>query len=188
LQGVPNNASTEAIAFVFQNRDLEVLGIKDKDAEAAHRELVLSDFWQCWEIAGVALVDVAVWHWMYEHPNAKPAELRDATEKIARDVWKKYYAPVLGGTDTPLLGIYSHMIAYPLYLTAYPLGHLIAFQIAEQIQKAKKEGKRFGDEIERIAKFGNVAPDLWMKNASGKPITAEPLLTATAHALAQLPK
>jgi hypothetical protein len=188
LQGVPNNASTEAIAFVFQNRDLEALGIKDKDAEAAHRELVLSDFWQCWEIAGVALVDGGVWHWMYEHPNAKPAELREATEKIARDVWHKYYAPVLGGTESPLLGIYSHMIAYPLYLTAYPLGHLIAFQIDEQIQKAQKEGKRFGDEIERIAKFGNVAPDLWMKNASGKPITAEPLLTATAHALAQLPK
>ncbi|HEY4223942.1 MAG TPA: hypothetical protein VGO62_21450 [Myxococcota bacterium] len=192
LKGVPNNAFTEAIAFQFQDRDLELLDIKDKDADAAKREKTLSDFWQCWEIAGVALVDVGVWHWMYDHPSATPAELNAATNQIANEMWRKYYAPVLGGSDgtqsSPLLGIYSHMIAYPLYLSDYPLGHLISFQIGEQIEKAKKEGKRFGDEIERIAKLGNIAPDLWMQNASGKPVTAQPLLDATEHALAGLAK
>ncbi len=191
LQGVPNNAFTEAIAFVFQNRDLELLGLS-KASEESRREAVLADFWATWEIAGVALVDVAVWHWMYDHPGATPEQLRDATVKIAGDVWKKYYAPVLGGVDkagnaTPLLGIYSHMIAYPIYLTDYPLGHLISFQIEEQIEKAATQKITAGAEIERMAKFGATAPDVWMKNASGEPVSAQPLLRATAKAMKSLP-
>jgi hypothetical protein len=191
LQGVPNNAFTEAIAFVFQARDLELLGLSKLSTEAK-RESVLADFWATWEIAGVALVDVAVWHWLYDHREATPAELRDATVRIAAEIWRKHYAPVLGGIDengvaTPLLGIYSHMIAYPLYLTDYPLGHLIAFQIEEQIDKATSSGKAtLGAEIERMCRVGAVAPDVWMKNASGQPVSAAPLLRATDNALSTL--
>ena len=32
LQGVPGNAFTEALAFTFQNRDLELLGLGAPDA------------------------------------------------------------------------------------------------------------------------------------------------------------
>jgi hypothetical protein len=189
LAGVPNNAFTEAIAFVFQARDLELLGMKAPPAEAAkaRREMVLNDFWMTWEIAGVALVDVAVWHWMYEHQKAKPAELRAATVKIAEETWARYYQPVLGappgGKSSPLLGIYSHMIAYPLYLTDYPLGHLIAFQIEEQLERAHAQNKPFGAEIERMCVQGAIAPDVWMKGASGEPISTGPLLRATEKAL-----
>ena len=187
LQGVPNNAFTEALAFVFQARDLELLGEKPKDAEANKREAVLADFWATWEIAGVALVDVAVWHWLYEHPSATPAELKDATVRIAEEVWARHYQPVLGGSASPLLGIYSHMIAYPLYLTDYPLGHLISLQLEEQLERAAQQGKRFGDEIERMTKQGSLAPDLWMTQAAGGPVSAEPLLRATERALGSLP-
>lgn len=191
LQGVPNNAFTEAVAFVFQARDLELLHMAKPSTESK-RESVLADFWATWEIAGVALVDVAVWHWLYDHPAATAEQLRDATVQIAADVWKKHYAPVLGGvskdgTATPLLGIYSHMIAYPLYLTDYPLGHLIALQIEEQIEKATSSKKAtLGQEIERMTKFGATAPDVWMKNASGEPVSTRPLLRATAQALSTL--
>jgi hypothetical protein len=178
LAGVPNTAFTEALAFVFQAKDLELLGMSKPDAET-ERLRVLNDFWMTWEIAGVALVDIAVWHWMYDHPKAKPKELREATVKIAQDVWNQYYAPVLGGKDTPLLGIYSHMISYPMYLFNYPLGHLIAFQIEEQVRK----GGKLGPEFERMAKFGAVTPDLWMINASKEPVSAGPLLRATEAAL-----
>jgi oligoendopeptidase F len=140
---------------------------------------VLNDFWQTWEIAGVALVDIAAWHWMYEHPDATPAQLRDAVAQASRDVWNQYYAPVLGKKDSPLLGIYSHMIAYPLYLPDYPLGHMIAFQIEEQIKKSGAVGPEF----ERMAKLGAVAPDVWMQAATGAPVSAEPLLRATEAAL-----
>ncbi len=178
LAGVPNTAFTEAIAFVFQAKDLELLGLGKPDAEA-ERLRVLNDFWMTWEIAGVALVDIEVWHWMYDHPKATPSQLRDATVEISKKIWNTYYAPVLGGNDTPLLGIYSHMISYPMYLFNYPLGHLIAFQIEEQV---KKTGK-IGPEIERMSKFGAVTPDAWMVNASGEPVSSGPLLRATEAAL-----
>jgi len=178
LAGVPNTAFTEAIAFVFQAKDLELLGLGKPDAEQ-ERLRVLNDFWMTWEIAGVALVDIEVWHWMYAHPKATPQQLRDATVEIAKRIWNQYYAPVLGGKDTPLLGIYSHMISYPMYLFNYPLGHLIAFQIEEQV---KKTGK-IGPEIERMATVGAVSPDLWMTKASGDAVSAGPLLRATEAAL-----
>ena len=180
LAGVPNTAFTEAIAFVFQAKDLELLGVGKPTAEQ-ERMRVLNDFWSTFEIAGVALVDIAVWHWMYEHPKATPAQLRAATTSIAKDVWNRYYAPILGGKDTPLLGIYSHMISYPMYLFNYPLGHLIAFQIEEQVKKAGK----IGPELERMAKQGMVSPDVWMQGASGAPVSSEPLLRATEQALAK---
>ncbi|WP_407692929.1 hypothetical protein [Pyxidicoccus xibeiensis] len=178
LAGVPNNAFTEALAFVFQARDLELLGLGKPDA-AAERERVLNDFWQTWEIAGVALVDMAVWHWMYEHPDATPAQLRDAVVAISREHWDRYYAPVLGGKGSPLLGIYSHMISYPLYLPDYPLGHLIAFQIEEHLTRKGP----LGAEFERMATHGAVTPDQWMIHATGAPVSAESLLRATEAVL-----
>ena len=139
LSGVPNTAFTEALAFVFQAKDLELLGLSKPDAQT-ERLRVHNDFWMTWEIAGVALVDLAVWHWMYDHPRASPAELRKATMEISASTWNRYYAPVLGGKDVLLLGVYSHMVSNPLYLFNYPLGHLIAFQIDEHVKKAGKLG------------------------------------------------
>src|SRR5262249_39822986 len=152
LQGVPNNAFTEALAFVFQARDLELLGVSKRDPEA-ERMRALDDFWSAYEIAGVALVDIGAWHWMYEHPDPTPTQLRQAVVKIAKDTWNKFYAPVLGGKDAVLLGIYSHMLSNPLYLCDYPLGHLIAFQIEEQV---KKDAGPLGPKFERMAKIGAV--------------------------------
>jgi hypothetical protein len=125
---------------------------------------------------------MAVWHWMYDHANATPAELKDATLGIAKDVWNKYYAPVFKKRDVVLLGIYSHMIDSFLYLPDYPIGHMIAFQIEEQMEKAG----RLGPEFERMAKTGSVVPDLWMKKATGAPVGPEALLTATARALKEI--
>jgi hypothetical protein len=181
LAGVPNTAFTEALAFVFQARDLELLGLHNPTPQDEAMR-TLNDFWGTYEIAGVALVDIDVWHWMYEHPKATPAELREATLKIARDIWNQYYAPVLGKKDVVLLAVYSHMIDYFLYLPDYPIGHMIAFQIEEQINKAGKVGPEF----ERVAKFGSVAPDLWMEHATGAPVGPEALLRATDRALKEI--
>jgi hypothetical protein len=178
LQGVPNTAFTEALAFTFQNRDLELLGLSNPDAQS-ERLRVLNDFWATWEISGVALVDMAVWRWMYAHPDAHPEQLREATLGIARDLWDRFYAPVLGGKGSPILAVYSHMISAFLYLPDYPIGHLIAFQLEEKLH-----GPRFGAEFERAASFGRVTPDLWMEHATGAKVSAEPLLRATEAALA----
>ena len=180
LAGVPNTAFTEALAFLFQARDLELLGRPKANAEA-DRLRVLDAFWNTREIAGSALVELDVWHWLYKNPNATAAEIREATVKIARDTWNKYYAPTLGGKDSALLGIYSHTITSPLYLFNYVLGHLIAFQVEEHL--TGKDKATFAKEFERVSRLGAILPDLWMKQATGKPVTAQPLLDATARAL-----
>jgi hypothetical protein len=179
LSGVPNTAFTEALAFVFQGHDLELLGLPAPDAKA-QAEKTLNDFWGTFEIAGVALVDMGVWHWMYDHPQATPKQLNDATVQIAKDIWNRYYAPIFHKNDVVLLGVYSHMIDSFLYLPDYPIGHMIAFQIEEQMKKAGS----IGPEFERMAKEGRVIPDLWMENATGKPVGPEALLDATKSALA----
>ncbi len=179
LQGVPNTAFTEALAFVFQGHDLELLGLPAPNAKS-QAEKTLNDFWGTYEIAGVALVDMAVWHWMYDHPQATPKQLDEATVQISKDIWNRYYAPVFHKNDVVLLGIYSHMIDSFLYLPDYPIGHMIAFQIEEQMKKAGS----IGPEFERIAKMGRLAPDLWMERATGRPVGPEALLEATQHALA----
>ncbi len=183
LRGVPNTAFTEAIAFVFQARDLEVLGLPPPSADAK-RLLALNDLWATFEIAGVALVDVGVWHWMYDHPRATPAQLREATLRIARDTWNRWYAPVFGVRDVPLLAVYSHLVSNLLYLPDYPIGHLIAAQLEEHLERLPP-GRRLGEEVERIAVQGALAPDLWMKGATGDPVSAQPLIRAAARALEQ---
>ena len=177
MRGVPGTAFTEALAFTCQHRDLEVLGVRKADARAEQAR-ALKAFWDSWEIAGVALTDLDVWHWMYAHPDASPAELREATLQIARRYWDKYYAPVLGKPGNPQLGIYSHMINSFLYLYRYPIGHLIAFQLEEKLK-----GAGSGAAFEHAASYGRVLPDLWMEHATGKPVVAEPMLEATAAAL-----
>jgi hypothetical protein len=177
LSGVPNNAFTEALAFVFQNRDLELLGL-ERPPDAAATE-ALATLWNTYEIGGVSLVDMRVWHWLYDHPRATPAELREAVLAIARDVWNRFYAPVLGVRDSEILAIYSHMIYYALYLPNYAIGHLIAFQVADKVQ-----GNAFGAEFERVARQGRLTPDAWMRGAVGGPISARSLLAAARKALA----
>ena len=49
-----------------------------------------------------------------------------------------------------------------------------------------KKAGAIGPEFERIAKMGSVTPDLWMENATGKPVGAEALLEATKTALAEI--
>jgi hypothetical protein len=181
LQGVPNTAFTEALAFVFQARDLQLLGLSAPEEKDAALKTI-NDFWMAYEIAGVALVDMDVWHWMYSHPAATPAELKLATLQIAKGIWNRYYAPAFNKKNVVLLAIYSHMIDSFLYLPDYPIGHFIAHQIEEQMRKAGK----IGPEFERMAKMGRVAPDLWMKNAVGTPVGPDALLAATARALAEV--
>lgn len=181
LKGVPNTAFTEALAFVFQGHDLELLGLPAPDARS-QAEKTLNDFWATYEIAGVGLVDTAVWHWMYGHPEATAKQIDEATVQISKDTWNRYYAPVFHKKDVVLLGVYSHMIDSFLYLPDYSIGHLIAHQIEEQMKKAGN----IGQEFERMAKMGDVTPDLWMENATGHPVGPEALLEATQNALASI--
>jgi hypothetical protein len=181
ISGVPSAAFTEAFAFVFQGHDLEMLGVAAPDNNVQELQAV-NQYWATCEIAAVALVDMGVWHWMYDNPEASPEQIKQATLRIARDVWNRFYAPVMGLRDVDLLAVYSHMIDYPLYLPDYPIGHMIAFQIEEQMRRAGSVGPEF----ERMARAGRLTPDAWMRRATGSPVGPEALLTATERALTGL--
>ncbi len=182
LAGVPNTAFTECFAFLFQNRDLKLLGLKKEDPLKKYLH-ALDTFWMTYEIGGVALVDMKVWRWMYENPESTPSQLKEAVISIAKDVWNKYYSRVFKVKDSPILAIYSHMIDSAMYLPDYPIGHIISFQLEKYM-----EGKNLGEEMERMCKLGSITPKLWMEKAIGSEISTEPLLKAVDEALKYMKK
>ena len=179
LRGVPNTAFTEAMAFMFQKKDLQMMDIKSKDANEKYNQTI-DVFWSLYEIMGVSLVDMSVWKWLYENPNATPEQLKTQVIAISKDIWNKYYTPVFKKKDEPILGIYSHMISYPLYLSAYPIGYLIEFQVEDYIQTNKAN---FADETHRMLINGSIVPQLWMLKAVNQEISNKPMFKAVDEAL-----
>ena len=177
LSGVPNTAFTEALAFVFQKRDLEILDITDPNPEKQAME-ILDKAWSMYEICGVSMLDISVWKWMYAHPDATAEQLKEATIALSKEIWNKYYAPVFGVKDETVLAVYSHMISYPLYLSAYAFGQIIEFQLDQYL-----EGKNFANEVERIFRQGRLTPNQWMILATGSPLTVEPMLEAVRQVI-----
>jgi hypothetical protein len=177
MSGVPNTAFTEAVAFIFQSRDLFLLGMKDDNPDKEKME-ALDAAWQLMEIMGVGMVDMKVWKWLYQNPEATPAQLKQSTIAIATEVWNKYFAPVIGIKDSPILAIYSHMVDSPLYLANYSYGHVIQFQIEEFLK-----GKNLPGEIDRMYKQGRLTPQQWMMGAVGSKISTQPILNALNKAL-----
>ncbi len=166
LAGVPNTAFSEAFAFIFQKNDLRILGMTDNK-----NENILRKFWNLYEIIGVALTEIKIWEWLYENPDSSSEELNDAAVNAAKSVWNEYYADRFNIKDSPILGIYSHMLNHPLYLVNYPLGYLIESMISEYTKD-----KDFGGEMTRMCKIGNLTPKHWIKKAVGKDISADALI------------
>jgi hypothetical protein len=172
MSGVPNTAITEALAFVFQSRDINLLGIKDGNPEKEKME-TLNSAWSLMEIMGVGMVDMKAWKWLYENPEATASQLKESIKTIAVETWNTYFAPIIGIKDSPILAIYSHMVDSPLYLANYSYGHIVQFQIEEYLK-----GKNLSKEIDRIYSQGRLTPQQWMVGAVGSRISTQPLLNA----------
>jgi hypothetical protein len=180
LAGIPNTGFTEASAFLFQERDLQLL---HHTPHSSHHANQLFDLiWGMYEIMGVSLVDMRMWQWLYANPKATAAELREAVITIASEVWNQFYYPVLGEKDSPLLGIYSHMVGYALYLPAYPIGNLVQYQVEEYLSKCAT-AEEWAKEYTRIYQQGCLTPDAWMRGAVGNPMSVEPILKAVREQL-----
>jgi hypothetical protein len=177
VAGIPNTAFTEAVAFMFQKRDLQFLDITQDDPQKEYLE-ILDIFWDNYEMMGVSLVDMQVWKWLYDNPDATAEQLKTAVINIAKEVWNEYFADVFGERDIPLLAVYSHMIQSPLYLSNYPYGRLIMFQLEDYIKD-----KPFADEVLRIYSLGQLTPRHWMNQAVGQQISKKPIFEAVANAL-----
>lgn len=171
LHGIPNTGFTETSAFLFQARDLQLLGY---GKQTMNRETVLDQFWGMYEIMGVSLVDMRMWQWLYDHPKATAAELREAVLRIAAEVWNAYYEPVLGEKDCVLLAIYSHMVNSPMYLPNYPIGHIVQFQLEQAL--ADKEGQAWAEAYEGWYRLGRLTPQEWMRQAVNGTLSVQPVL------------
>ena len=171
LHGIPNTGFTETSAFLFQSRDLQLLGY---GKQTMNREAVMDQFWGMYEIMGVSLVDMRMWQWLYAHPKANAAELREAVLAIAAEVWNTYYEPVLGEKECVLLAIYSHMVNSPMYLPNYPIGHIVQFQLEQAL--ADKEGREWAESYERWYRLGRLTPQQWMKQAVNGELSVQPIL------------
>lgn len=186
LSGVPNTAYTEASAFLWQQRDLQLLPnsqITNDQSQMSDNE-VLDQFWSMYEIMGVSLVDMAMWRWIYSHPKSTPKELCDATIQIAKEVWNQYYEPVLGEHDCILFAVYSHMVNAPMYLPNYPLGHIVQYQLEEHLAQCPTQ-PAFAQEYMRIYCLGRLTPKEWLIQAVGEAPTIEPILRAVEKVTAQ---
>jgi hypothetical protein len=180
INGVPNTAFTEALAFVFQERDLFLLNMKDTNPEKEYLK-TLDIFWSLYEIMGVSMVDMKMWQWLYANPGSTAEELKEAVMQIAKDVWNTYYEPVFGLKDQTILGIYSHMVNSPMYLPNYAFGHLIHFQLEEHFKTHE-----FAPEVLRIFALGQLTPNEWMKQAVGAPLSNEAILKAADVAIEKM--
>jgi hypothetical protein len=72
------------------------------------------------------------------------------------------------------------MIVDPLYLSAYPFGQLIEFQVEQNLKK-----NDFAPTVEKLYSQGRLTPQLWMEKGLGEQLSAEPLLNATSKAISQ---
>jgi hypothetical protein len=70
------------------------------------------------------------------------------------------------------------MIAHPLYLPDYTLGHMMSHQIRSYMR-----GKDLAAETKRITSLGCLTPDRWMRVAVGGPVSPEPLARDAAQGL-----
>jgi len=177
LRGVPNNGFTEALAIMCQNRDLQILGVAEPGPQAADYQ-TLDTYLSTLEIGAVGLIEARIWRWLYAHPDAAAADLREAVLTIAKGIWNEYFTPLVGVADSPILAIYAHMLSDPTYLPNYSLGHVILFQLEHFLR-----GKDFAREVERFYTLGNLTPDQWLREAVGEPLSVEPLLAEAERIL-----
>jgi hypothetical protein len=182
LRGVPNTACTEAFAFLYQSLGKRVLGAASDEDEARGFDIdTVQTLASACQIAGPALLELRVWNWIYRNPAASADALRAEVLAIADQLWQEFYAVDFGPDPYRILAAYQHMIAHPLYLPDYPIGHIISHQVRSHMR-----GKDLAAETRRICSIGSVTPDLWMRRAVGSGLDVGPLVRDAGSALERL--
>lgn len=181
LEGLPNIGFSEAFAFLFERQKLEALGLKP--AKHNEQRMILYSFWDAFEIAGVALLDIYIWKWLYKHRDAKPEKINQAIRDLAKSIWNQYFAPVIGtgSEDEYILAIYSHIIGYGLYMPNYAVGQIVTFQVLNHCRD-----EHWPTEMERMCKIGALTPNAWLMQAVGSDMSLEPMFRLTKEALTKL--
>lgn len=177
MADIANIGFSEAFAFLFERSSLGLLDALGH-TELENALMMLDRFWDTFQICGVALLDIRIWNWLYPYFVLPTEQLDDGVRRIAREVWNEYFAPIIDVKDEDLLAIYSHIIAYPLYLSNYVIGEIASYQILDYCRD-----KHWPTQMERMCREGYVTPNTWMKWAVGSPLSSEPMFRLTQEAL-----
>ncbi len=179
LRNVPNTGCTEAFAFLYQSKAMDVLGVEGDPAQPdAWTMDTLQTMLDACQIAGPALVDLHAWRWLYANPGADAPAFRDAVIGIATDLWDQFYAAEYGEDPCHVLAAYQHMVAHPLYLPDYVIGH-----VQSQLIRTHMRTRDLAGETRRICSIGRCTPDLWTRKAVGSSISVEPMIKDVEAAL-----
>lgn len=179
LAGVPSNGITEGYAEMFAYKNLEGLGLTPFTPEEKQHLLSLAVVWYLLEMGGQALTEIEVWKWMYAHPEAEPAEIREAVLSVSREVWNTYFSKIFGGVrDRHILSIYNHFITGDLYLYNYFLSNVIMYQLYDVYR-----GDGLAAGLRKISREGRTDTRRWMKNAVGSGLSLKALLRDAKSAI-----
>ncbi len=179
LQGVPNTAFTEALAFVFQAQDLELLGLAKPTAESralqdAERFLghVRDRRRRARRHGGVAL-------------DVRPSE------RHARGAARRGRADLEGHLEPVLrAGLRQARRRAPRRLRAHGRQLSLPARTTRSATSSRSRSRSRWRKPATSARsssawpsIGSLTPDLWMKNATGAPVGSAALLHATEKAL-----
>ncbi|MCB0328628.1 MAG: hypothetical protein KDD70_03160 [Bdellovibrionales bacterium] len=178
LRGSPNTSISEAFAFQFEQRAL--VALLGDSQELSYSISPLASFWECYESAGVALLELEVYR-SIPRERAPSAELLGELFTVkAQEIWNKYYAPILGRENSPILACYTHLLYTPLYVPHYLIGQLLSFLIDSHL-----EGKDFGHELERMSSIGKLPFLIWVQKAIGAEFNPDPLFLEVDRVLSR---
>ena len=126
-------------------------------------------------------MELRTWRWLYAHPEATAADLRETVLRISDEVWGEFFAEHFGPDPYHILGAYQHMVAHPLYLPDYAIGQMISHQIRAHVRT-----RDVAAETKRICSIGRLTPAAWMKAAVGGSLSAAPLIEDSRKAVKAL--
>jgi hypothetical protein len=120
--------------------------------------------------AGMALTEIYIWEVWYGDISITTAVLRDEAQRIARDVWNKYFYRYFGAKDNYILMENDAMFIYPLMSPASAVGSITEMQVRDVIANVSSDtfGDNLFDELCRIYSIGKLTPSLWFKYANNR--------------------
>jgi hypothetical protein len=179
LAGVPTGGITEGMAEIFAYKNIEGLDLFPFTAEEKKHLLAMATMWYMYEMGGNSLTDIMTWEWMYEHPDASVAELKNAVLDISAGIWNKYFSKTFGNKkESHILSVYNHFTSGDLYLYNYYNGAIYSYLLAGSFSRNDLAGG-----LKNACSEGITMPGLWLEKAIGKDFSPEPLFEDVRKAI-----
>ncbi|MDR0619472.1 MAG: hypothetical protein LBG17_06200 [Bacteroidales bacterium] len=120
--------------------------------------------------AGMALTEIYIWEAWYGNTSMTASVLKDEVQRIAKEVWNKYFYGYFGSKDNPLFASNDAMLMYPLMLPAAVTGNITEMRVRDVILNASAKASNDDTDLSEFFKklcdiysMGKLTPALWFK-------------------------